>query len=187
MDWMIIYKWTNPGNAPSIINTMIAMGLQQPLRPEQELFAGQSNFHSLNILILGLCVPWMLVPKPAALWYQHRQETRYHRVPAQDDEDRALYDDGKKDASDHAQFDFSQYSLLTGFQFKGALQPLIIFVMCGAFILVSLAILMGMDVLECFLHTLRLHWVEFQSKFYKADGHAFAPYSHQKVIENGCS
>jgi V-type H+-transporting ATPase subunit a len=229
MDWMIIYKWTTPGNAPSIINTMIAMGLQQPLRPEQELFAGQSNFHSLNILILGLCVPWMLIPKPAALWYQHRQETRYHRVPAQDDEDRALYDDGKKDASDHAQFDFSeicihqvietiefvlgsishtasylrlwalslahqqlslvffQYSLLTGFQFKGALQPLIIFVMCGAFILVSLAILMGMDVLECFLHTLRLHWVEFQSKFYKADGHAFAPYSHQKVIENGCS
>jgi V-type H+-transporting ATPase subunit a len=82
---------------------------------------------------------------------------------------------------------FFQYSLLTGFQFKGALQPLIIFVMCGAFILVSLAILMGMDVLECFLHTLRLHWVEFQSKFYKADGHAFAPYSHQKVIENGCS
>ena len=42
MDWMIIYKWTTPGNAPSIINTMIAMGLQQPLRPEQELFAGQS-------------------------------------------------------------------------------------------------------------------------------------------------
>ena len=70
MDWMIIYKWTNPGSAPSIINTMIAMGLQQPLRPEQELFAGQTNFHSLNILILGLCVPWMLIPKPAALWYQ---------------------------------------------------------------------------------------------------------------------
>merc|ERR1719353_2442405 len=45
MDWMIIYKWTNPGSAPSIINTMIAMGLQQPLRPEQELFAGQTNFH----------------------------------------------------------------------------------------------------------------------------------------------
>merc|ERR1719247_2542904 len=82
---------------------------------------------------------------------------------------------------------FFQYSLLTGFQFKGALQPVVIFIMCAAFIMVSIAILMGMDVLECFLHTLRLHWVEFQSKFYKADGHAYAPYSHQKVIENGCS
>merc|ERR1719327_2381319 len=229
MDWMIIYKWTNPGNAPSIINTLIAMGLQQPLRPEQELFEGQSSFHSMNMIILGICVPWMLIPKPAALWYQNKQEMRYHRVPDRDDEDRALFDDGKQHASEHAQFDFSeicihqvietiefvlgsishtasylrlwalslahqqlslvffQYSLLTGFQFKGALQPLIIFVMCGAFIMVSIAILMGMDVLECFLHTLRLHWVEFQSKFYKADGHAFAPYSHQKVIENGCS
>jgi len=27
----------------------------------------------------------------------------------------------------------------------------------------TLGIIMMMDVMECFLHTLRLHWVEFQS------------------------
>jgi len=42
--------------------------------------------------------------------------------------------------------------------------------------LVTFGVLLGMDSMECFLHSLRLHWVEFQTKFYHGDGVPFQPY-----------
>ena len=44
------------------------------------------------------------------------------------------------------------------------------FIGYGVFAGTTFGVLLMMDVLECFLHALRLHWVEFQNKFFKADG-----------------
>jgi V-type H+-transporting ATPase subunit a len=52
----------------------------------------------------------------------------------------------------------------------------------GVFAGVTFGVLLMMDVLECFLHALRLHWVEFQNKFFYADGVRFSPYSFKQVI-----
>lgn len=47
----------------------------------------------------------------------------------------------------------------------------------------TLGIIMIMDTMEAFLHTLRLHWVEFQNKFYKGQGYRYVPYSFQVVLK----
>jgi V-type H+-transporting ATPase subunit a len=60
--------------------------------------------------------------------------------------------------------------------------PVMVYAGYATFAAVSFAVLLCMDLLECFLHALRLHWVEFQNKFFKADGYRFQPFDFKAVL-----
>ena len=57
-----------------------------------------------------------------------------------------------------------------------------VFIYFFVFLCATVFILIFMDAMECILHTLRLHWVEFQNKFFKGDGYLFNPFSFKCIF-----
>lgn len=74
--------------------------------------------------------------------------------------------------SEHGEHGFTTFLMLTAFSFIGV----------SGWLAVTFGIIMAMEVLSAFLHALRLHWVEFQSKFYRGDGHLFKPFVYKTQI-----
>jgi len=72
--------------------------------------------------------------------------------------------------------------LLAGAIEKGSIIGLFI----GFFIWASatFGVLLGMDFMEVMLHTVRLHWVEFMSKFFEGEGYAYSAFSFQEIVDD---
>uniref|UniRef100_A0A4W5PF16 V-type proton ATPase subunit a n=1 Tax=Hucho hucho TaxID=62062 RepID=A0A4W5PF16_9TELE len=65
---------------------------------------------------------------------------------------------------------------------QGYVGSVVLFVVFAFFAVLTVSILLVMEGLSAFLHALRLHWVEFQNKFYSGTGYKLNPFAFSSLI-----
>ena len=193
---------------PNLITTLINIALA-PGVVDEPMYAGQAEIQTFLLILAFASVPILLLAKPYILKKQHDNAAQNeHLVESHgaEEEDHGFGEILIHQAIETIEFVLGMVSntasylrlwalslahseLATVFWDKCMLSSLGVnwfatYIGFGLFAGVTFAVLLMMDVLECFLHALRLHWVEFQSKFYKADGIRFTPYSFKQIISD---
>ncbi|KAI9578467.1 hypothetical protein GQX74_009041 [Glossina fuscipes] len=208
MVFMMFFKWVKysaqseelantPGCAPSILILFINMMLfkhQEPLEGcEEYLFEQQELVQRIFVIIALACIPWMLLGKPLYLMCCKKKKVRplyeenvdveqnpnSHKIQKSDGRGHAGHDNDDEPMSEI----FIQQAIHTIEYVLSTISHTASYLRLWALSLAHARILVLIEGLSAFLHTLRLHWVEFMSKFYEGLGYAFQPFSFKTLLE----
>uniref|UniRef100_A0A8C7S319 V-type proton ATPase subunit a n=1 Tax=Oncorhynchus mykiss TaxID=8022 RepID=A0A8C7S319_ONCMY len=197
--FMILYKWLAFGArdsrlAPSILIHFINMFLMQG-EDNTPLYPGQTGLQVFLVVVALLSVPVLLLGKPVYLYWLHRGgkglrlDMREFGVTSLLPIHTIEYCLGciSNTASylrlwalslAHAQLSEVLWAMVMrlGLRMTSRLGVLFLVPVFSLFAVLTVSILLVMEGLSAFLHALRLHWVEFQNKFYHGTGIKFSPF-----------
>merc|ERR1712127_707671 len=196
---------------PNLITTLINIALS-PGNVTEPLYSGQAKVQNILLLVAGISVPILLLTKP--YFISRDMEANHHHDDDEEGGEHGHEEHSFGEIFIHQAIETIEFvlgmvsntasylrlwalslahsELATVFWEKAMLATLNMnffatFLGFGVFAATTFGVLLMMDVLECFLHALRLHWVEFQNKFFKADGIRFTPYSFRQIINDSVS
>lgn len=191
--FLILFKWLtidlNVRN-PSLISTYVLM-FTSPFEIKDQIYPGQMFVQLILLCLIFLSFPWMLLVKPIYLIKKNRVKNKeYTDLWMNQGIHMVEFGIGLISNSSsylrlwavslaHAQLTkvlventIKQDSILL----QAALLPL--------FIAGTLTLLIGLEGLGACLHSLRLNWIEFNSKFYGGTGYKFEPLSFKEINED---
>jgi len=191
--------------APSILISFINMVLFKENEMESSkcvtayMFYGQNGLQHFLVVVALVCVPWMLLAKPLLLRREAKTSNKefdlvevsilqgIHTIEyvLGSISHTASYLRLWALSLAHAQLSEVLWNMVLrqGLGSKSLVGGILLWLFFAAWAVLTVAILCLMEGLSAFLHTLRLHWVEFQSKFYKGQGYLFIPFSFQIILK----